>query len=178
MLTHRSVLPLAAFAAAAFYAVTGVLELAHDQANPFSGVLDYAIEATFLGALAAAAVACWELRRGGARAAWTLAGAGHGVLFLPVGATFLRGEEALDPLFGIGFLAITVGLLATALWDARGRVTPPRVALVLLTAWIVTVALDSGLAVGAGWLTVAMLAGSRDRRAQPAGHQPRERAAY
>jgi hypothetical protein len=171
MLTNRSALPLAALAAAALYTVTGVLELAHEQVNPFAGALDYAIEAAFLAALAVAAAACWELRRRGARVAWTIAAAGHFVLLLPVGATFVRGEEALDPLFGVGFLAITIGFLVAAVLDARGRVTPRRAALVLLGGWIATVAVDSVLCVGAGWLALAALAGSASPagRAQTAG---------
>ena len=142
----------------------------HEQVNPFAGTLDYAIEAAFLTALAAGAAACWELRRGGAKLAWTVAAAGHGILLLPVGATFLRGEEALDPLFGIGFLAITIGFLAAAVFDVRRRVAPRYAGLALLGAWIVSVAIDSVLGVGAGWLAVAALAAGVTTvgRAQPA----------
>jgi hypothetical protein len=50
-------------------------------------------------------------------------------------------------------------------------VTPRRAALYLLGGWIATVAVDSGLGVGAGWLALAALAGSASPagRAQPAG---------
>ena len=97
------------------------------------------------------------------------------ILLVTVGATFVRGEDALDPLFGIGFLAITIGFLVAAVLDARGRATPRRAALVLLAGWIVTVALDSGLGVGAGWLAVAALAAAPARPAtrSPQGHSRR-----
>ena len=155
MFNNRSIFALAA---AAIFAITGVLELVHEQVNPFTSTLDYAIEAAFLAALAAGAAACWELRSGGAKLAWTVAAAGHGILLLPVGATFLRGEDSLDPLFGIGFLGITLGFLAAAVFDVRRRVSPRFAGLALLGAWIATVALNSVLGVGVGWLAVAALA--------------------
>jgi hypothetical protein len=155
MFNNRSVLALAT---AALFIVTGILELAHDQVSPFAGTFDYVIEAAFLAALAAGAAACWELRRHGAKIAWTIAAAGHGILLLPVGATFLRGEEALDALFGVGFLALTLGFLTAAVFDVRRRVTPRYAGLALLVAWIATVALDSTIGVCAGWLAVAALA--------------------
>jgi len=66
-------------------------------------------------------------------------------------------------------------LLVAAVLDARNRVTPRRAALVLLVAWIATVAVDSGLGIGAGWLAlaVAALAGS----ARPVGRAQARRVA-
>ena len=70
----------------------------------------------------------------------------------------------------VGFLAITIGFLAAAVFDVRRRVTPRYAGLALLAGWIATVAVNSGLGVGAGWLAVSALAAgvTTVERAQPA----------
>ena len=170
MLTNRSTQTLAALAAALCFAVLGALELAHEQVSPFAGFLDYAIEGLFVAALAASAVALWHLADGGARVAWRVAAAGHAILVLPAGATFLRGDEALGVAFPLGMLAILIGVLAAAVLDVRGKVVPRRAGLVLLAGWVATVPTDNTVALGLAWLAVAALAGglAPARRAQPA----------
>ena len=61
MTTNRLTLPLTA---ALGFAVTGLLQLLHEQAQPFSSLADHAIELAFLVGLAAAAAALLELRPG------------------------------------------------------------------------------------------------------------------
>ncbi len=141
MNSTRITLPLAA---AALFALTGALELAHEQVSPFASALDYLIEGAFVAALAAGAATLWQLRGRGGRLAWTAAAFGYGTLVLAAGATFVRGQESLDPVFPIGVLAITLGLLVAAIQDARGRVTPRGAGLVLLAGWAITVATDFG----------------------------------
>jgi hypothetical protein len=167
MLTNRSTLPLLA---GVLFALAGVLELAHDQANPFAETLDYVIEGVFVAALAAGAAALWQLRGAGARIPFSVASAGHAVLLLPAGATFLRGTESLDPLFPLGVLAILIGILAAAVADARGRVAPRRTGVLLLTGWIVAFATNTTIGVGLAWLVIAALTSrvSVARRAHPA----------
>ena len=111
------------------FALVGALELVHDQANPFTGTLDYLIEGVFVAALVAGAAALWQLRDAGARIPFTIAAAGHAVLVLPAAATFARGSESLDPLFPLGVLAILGGIIAAAVLDVRGRVAPRRAGL-------------------------------------------------
>ena len=154
MTTTRIMLPLAT---AALFALTGALELAHDQVSPFTSALDYLIEGAFVAALAAGAAALWQLRDHGGRLAWTAAAIGYSTLVLAAGATFVRGQEALDPVFPVGVLAITLGLLVAAIVDARGRLAPRGAGLVLLAGWAITVASDSALGIAAGWALVALL---------------------
>ena len=154
MNSTRIILPLAA---AALFALTGALELAHDQVSPFTSTLDYLIEGAFVAALAAGAAALWQLRDRSGRLAWTTVAFGYGTLVLAAGATFVRGQESLDPVFPLGVLAITLGLLAAAILDARGRLEPRGIGLALLAGWAVTVAADSVLGIAAGWALVALL---------------------
>jgi peptidoglycan/LPS O-acetylase OafA/YrhL len=163
-------LPAAALAAAVLFALTGLMELLHVQAQPFAGVLDYAIEGAFAAALAAGALAAWALRERGARRAWTAAAAGHGVLAATAAATFARGQDALGPLFLLGLLVLTGGLLAAAAADPRGRRATRGAGVVLLVGWVASIAAGTTLLSGAGWLLVAALATGRlaARAARPA----------
>jgi hypothetical protein len=165
MITNRSDLPIAALAAAALFALAGLLTLMHEQASPFEGTVDYVIEGVFVAALAAGAAALWQLRERGARSAWTIAAAGHAALMLPAGATFVRGQESLDPLFPLGVLAILLGTLAAAVLDVRGRVAPRGAGIVLLAGWLPALALDTTLGTGVAWAIVALAAAERLRRA-------------
>ncbi|HYI17520.1 MAG TPA: hypothetical protein VD836_02370, partial [Solirubrobacteraceae bacterium] len=103
MITNRLTLPLLA---AAGFAVTGVLELLHEQTQPFTSAADHAIEAAFLMGLAAAAAALRALHPG---RAWAVAAAGQAALAVCAAATFARGADALGPLFLLGLLATTLG---------------------------------------------------------------------
>jgi hypothetical protein len=156
-----SSLPAAALAAAVLFALTGLLELLHTQVQPFAGAMDYAVEGAFAAALAAGAAACWALRDRGARRAWSAAAAGHGVLAVAAAATFVRGQDALGPLFLLGLLVLTGGLAAAALADARRGVAPRWVGLALAAGWVASLAAGTTLLAGLGWLAVAALAVGR-----------------
>jgi hypothetical protein len=153
-----SPLPAAAVAAAVLFALTGLLELLHTQVQPFAGALDYAVEGAFAAALAAGAAACWALRDHGARRTWSAAAAGHGVLAVAAAATFVRGQDALGPLFLLGLLVVTAAVAAAALLDARRRVAPRWVGLALMAGWVASLAAGTTLLAGLGWLVVVALA--------------------
>ena len=155
MNSTRISLPLAALAAALLFAVEGVLEFLHTQNDRFTTTMDYAIEGAFVAALVAGAAALLELRDGGPRIPLTIAAAGHAAVAVAAAATFVRGEDALGPVFMLGFLGITAGFVATAVQDARGRLTPKRTGVALAATWIVTVALNSVLPLAAAWVLVA-----------------------
>ena len=157
MTTNRLTLPLTA---ALGFAVTGVLQLFHEQAQPFSSFADHAIELAFLVGLAAAAGALKELRPG---RAWAVAAAGQAALAVCAAATFARGADALGPVFLLGLLATTLGLAA-----ATARSTPRRVPAVLLAGWILSVAAGSPLLLAAAWAAVALPPLGAPRRAAPA----------
>jgi peptidoglycan/LPS O-acetylase OafA/YrhL len=163
----KIILPLTA---ATLFAITGVLELAHEQVSPFTSVADYLVEGCFTAALAAGAAALWQFRARGNRHVWTLAAFGYGVLVLAAGATFVRGQESLDPVFPLGVLAITAGVLAAAVQDVRGRLATRGAGLALLAGWAITVATDSGLALAAAWAAVALL--EQRRRGEERLHAP------
>jgi hypothetical protein len=150
----KTIIPLTA---AVLFAITGLLELAHEQVSPFTSAADYLIEGAFTAALAAGAAALWQLRERGNRHVWAIAAFGYGVLVLAAGATFARGQESLDPVFPVGVLAITAAFLAASVQDVRGRLVARGAGLALLAGWAITVATDSSLALAAGWAAVALL---------------------
>jgi hypothetical protein len=158
-MSRRSTLSLAALAAGALYAVSGAIELAHDQPTVFADPIDYWLEAFFVAALAASAGVLATIGR--ARLSgrsgvigWFLAGAGNAALLVAAGATLVAGRESLDPLFGLGFLAIVAGYVILAVTDLRGRLVPRRGGLMLLAGFVATVVVDN-LATGAGGLVLA-----------------------
>ena len=163
----KIILPLTT---ALLFAITGILELAHEQVSPFTSAADYLIEGVFTAALACGAAALWQLRERGNRHVWTVAAFGYGVLVLAAGATFARGQESLDPVFPVGVLAITAALLAASVQDIRGRLLARGAGLALFAGWAITVATDSGLALAAGWAAVALL--EQRRRGQQRLHAP------
>ena len=156
---RRSTLVRIALVAAGLYAVTGGLELAHDQPAVFADPVDYWIEGAFALALLASVVVLASLARAGlsGRAAaigWTLAVAGNAALLVAAVATALEGRETLDPLFPLGFLVIVASYATLAIVDLRRRLDPPRAGLVLLVGFIATAVVDN-LVVGGGTLVLA-----------------------
>jgi hypothetical protein len=177
-MVRRSTLFALAAAVAGLYAVTGVLQLIHDQPTVFADPIDYWIEAAFAGALALSVVVLASLARVGASsraraAGWTLAAGGHAALLVAALATAIDGREALDALFPLGFLAIVAGYVTLAVLDLRKRLLPSRAGLVLLIGFVgavivsgvVGALLDSGgdggtgggLVLAASWAALARL---------------------
>ena len=158
-MSRRTRLTQLALLAAGAYAVTGALELSHDQPTVFADPLDYVIEATFAAGLAASVVVLLAIGKSGlsgrpGTVGWSVAAAGNAALAVAALATAIEGREALDPLFPLGFLAIVVGYLMLAVVDARRRLVPPRAGLVLLIGFIATAVVDN-LVTGGGTLVLA-----------------------
>lgn len=158
-------LPLLALGAGLLYALTGALELGHDQATVFADPADYVIEVLFVGALALGVAALAGLAfaaRGVVKVAWWLAAGGHAVLVVAAAATAVRGRESLDPAFPLGVLAILLGFALASVLDLRGRVHPARAGLVLLAGWVGAMVLSGvdlgSLALAAGWCALGRLA--------------------
>lgn len=183
-----------AAAAAGLYAVTGVIEFAHDQPTVFTDPIDYWLEGTFADALALSVVLLASLARlsGADRAAgvgWTLVAVGHAALFVAALATAIDGREALDGLFPLGFLAIVVGYLTLATLDLRKRLVPARAGLVLLIGFaaavvvsgVVGALMDSGgdggtgggLVLAASWAALARLIEESAEPSYSRGAEPR-----
>lgn len=158
MSRHSNLVRLALVAAGA-YAVTGALELSHDQPTVFSDPVDYVIEAAFVVALlASVSVLVWLCRAGlstrPATVGWAVAAAGHIALATAALATALAGRETLDPLFPLGFLAIVAGYLALAASDVRNHLVPSRSGIVLILGFVATAIVDN-LVTGGGTLVLA-----------------------
>ena len=108
--------------AAAGYAVTGAVELAHDQAPVFADTLDWIIEGAFAIGMAASfvvlvAIARATLPRPEPATGWALAAIGTAALGAAALASTIAGRHTFDPFFiDLGFLAIMIGysLLAFA----------------------------------------------------------------
>jgi hypothetical protein len=183
-MSGRSTLSLVALAAAAFYAITGAIELAHDQPTVFVSPIDYWLEACFVAGLAAGVAVLASLGRAGlsGRAAtigWVVAAAGHAGLLIAASATLVNGRESLDPLFGLGFLAIALGYLILAAVDVKGTLIPRRGGFVLLGGFVATAVLDNlvagagGLVLAAAWAAFSRLIAVPETSASSAGHAPR-----
>jgi hypothetical protein len=160
-------LTLMALGAGTLYAITGAIELGHDQAEEFAGTLDYVIEACFAGALLLSVAVLWALRRRGparvARAAWVAAAAGNALIATGALATLASGEEALDPVIPLGVLVVMGGYATLLVLDLRGRLGVPRSGVVLTVSFLLAAFLDEptagagGLLLGAGWFALARL---------------------
>jgi hypothetical protein len=158
-MSRRNTLSLLALAAAAFYAITGALELAHDQPTVFADPIDYWLEACFVAALGVSVAVLASIGRASLSGrpgtiGWLVAAAGNAGLLVAAATTLASGRESLDPLFGLGFLAIVAGYLTLAVIDVRGKLVPRRGGLVLLAGFVATAVLDN-LAAGTGGLVLA-----------------------
>ena len=158
-MSRRALLNRLALVAAGAYALTGALELSHDQAAVFVDPIDYAIEIAFVLALAASVGVFFSIGRARlsgrtATVGWMLALAGNTALATAALATTIEGREALAPLFALGFLAIVAGYLALAAVDLRGRLVPPRAGLLLLLGFSAT-AVVANLVTAGGSLVLA-----------------------
>ena len=106
---------MAAAATGATFVVEALVELLHQQAQPFTSLADYAIEALFALGLALAAVTWWGLRSSGAvdgrrgRIGAAIAAGGNAALALSATATVINGADALGPVFMLGLLAALAG---------------------------------------------------------------------
>lgn len=184
----------ATWVATAGYAVTGALELLHDQRATFASPLDYLIEIAFAVGLAATASVTFALyltrpRTRAVAVGWLLATAGHLALFLSAVATSVAGHDALGPAFMLGLLGTLVGYGTLLVADLRGLLRPARAGVVLLVGLVGSVVLgavtaamltDGGggtLALAASWAAVTRLVAApepvgRGRAALPLTEPP------
>lgn len=156
---RRNTLSWLALAAAGLYAVTGAIELAHDQPTVFADPIDYWLEGFFAAGLVAsvavlASIAHAALSGRPATIGWTVGAAGNGALLVAAVATVVNGRETLDPLFGLGFLAIAIGYITLTVIDLRKRLVPSRAGLALFVGFAATAVFDN-LVAGAGGLVLA-----------------------
>jgi hypothetical protein len=158
-----------ALAVAVPHAVLGVLEVVHDQADPFTDPLDWAVEISFATAMLLAAVALATLTRtaaGAARIAWGAAAAGAAAVGVAATATAVVGEETLDAVLLLGLLALVLGYLTALVLDLRGRVRPRRAGVVLFLSLLASMVLEptgaGGLVLAAGWIGLSRLAEDED----------------
>lgn len=166
-MSRHSMLVRLALVAVGAYAVTGALELSHDQPTVFSDPVDYVIEAAFVVGLLASVSVLVSLCRAGlstrpAIVGWALAAAGHAALATAALATALAGRETLDPLFPLGFLAIVAGYLTLAVSDLRNHLVPSRGGVVLIVGFVATAIVDN-LITGGGTLVLAATWGALAR---------------
>jgi hypothetical protein len=156
-----------ALAAGTLYALTGAIELGHDQPERFADTVDYVIEACFSLALVLSVVVLWALRGTGrtraASVAWPAAAAGNALLAVAAVATLVSGEEALDAVFPLGVLLVLGGYATLLVLDVRGRLALPRSGVVLALSFVLAAFLDEptgnagGLLLGAGWYALARI---------------------
>jgi hypothetical protein len=166
-----------AMVAAGAYGAGAVLELVRDQPATFSSPLDYLIEASFVGGLAATVTVLVGLARRqrsvGPRLALGLAGAGNAVILVAAGGTLVLGREVLDGVFVLGVLGVIVGFLGLAVLDLFRRLAPRRAGVVLLLGFVGSMVVSGvlgaalghggdggtagGLALAAAWVAVGRL---------------------
>ena len=150
--------------AGTFFAATAVIDIPHEQAQPFVSPIDYVLEAIFALALAFSAAALWShsssTRTRGRRIAWSVPALGYTVLAVTAGATHVAGQDVGGPAFPIGLLLVMGGSLALLVLDLRKRLEPRGAGIVLVAAVVVMAVLGEGwglISWSAGWFALAAL---------------------
>ena len=150
--------------AGTFFAATAVIDIPHEQAQPFVSPTDYVLEAIFALALAFSAAALWShgssTRTRGRRIAWSVPALGYTVLAVTAGATHVAGQDVGGPAFPIGLLLVMGGSLALLVLDLRKRLEPRGAGIVLVAAVVVMAVLGEGWGLipwSAGWFALAAL---------------------
>ena len=153
-------LAMATAATGATFVVEALVELLHQQAQPFTSLADYAIEALFALGLALAAFTWWSLRSSGAvdgrcgRIGAAIAAGGNAALALSATATVLNGADTLGPVFMLGLLAALVGPITVAT-SARSRALGGALAFGLIASMAIP---TGGAAVlGLAWVAASTL---------------------
>ena len=150
--------------AGTFFAATAVIDIPHEQAQPFVSTIDYVLEAIFALALAFSAAALWShsssARTRGRRVAWSVPALGYTVLALTAGATHVAGQDVGGPAFPVGLLLVMGGSLGLLVLDLRKRLEPRGAGIVLVAAVVVMAVLGEGwglISWSAGWFALAAL---------------------
>lgn len=150
--------------AGTFFAATAVIDIPHEQAQPFVATIDYVLEAVFALALGFGAAALWShsatVRSRGRRIAWSVPALGYTVLAVTAGATHVAGQDVGGPAFPIGLLLVMGGSVALLVLDLRKRLEPRGAGIVLVAAVVVMAVLGEGwglISWSAGWFALAAL---------------------
>lgn len=150
--------------AGVFFAATAVIDIPHEQAQPFVSTADYVLEALFALALAFSAAALWGHRRTGTtrgrRIAWSVPALGYTVLAVTAGATHVAGGDVGGPAFPIGLLLVLGGSLGLLVLDLRKRLEPRGAGVVMVATVVVMAVLGEGwglISWSAGWFALAAL---------------------
>jgi len=150
--------------AGTFFAATAVIDIPHEQAQPFVSTFDYVLEALFALALGFSAAALWShltsVRTRGRRIAWSIPALGYTVLAVTAGATHVAGRDVGGPAFPIGLLLVLGGSVALLVLDLRRRLEPRGAGIVLVAAVVVMAVLGDGWGLipwSAGWFALAAL---------------------
>ena len=163
-------LALAAAATGATFVVEALVELLHKQAQPFTSLADYALEALFALGLALAAVTWWGLRSSGAvdgrrgRIGAAIAASGNAALALSATVTAINGADALGPVFMLGLLAALVGPLTVAT-SAGSRALGSALTIGLIAS--MAVGTGGAAILGLAWIAVSTLLRSPLTAASP-----------
>src|SRR4051794_33166075 len=153
-------LTTAAAATGTAFVVEALVELLHQQAQPFTSLADYAIEALFALGLALAAVSWWSLRSSGAvagrrgRIGAAVAAGGHAALALSATATVINGADALGPVFMLGLLAALAGPITVAS-SPRSRALGSALAVGLIAS--MAIGTGGAAVLGLAWIAASTL---------------------
>ena len=153
-------LTMAAAATGATFIVEALVELLHQQAQPFTSLADYAIEVLFALGLALAAVSWWGLRSSGAvngrrgRLGATIAAGGNASLALSATATAINGADTLGPVFMLGLLAALVGPITVAT-SATSRALGSTLAIGLVAS--MAIGTGGAAVLGLAWIAASTL---------------------
>lgn len=150
--------------AGTFFAATAVIDIPHEQAQPFATATDWVLEALFALALGFAAGTLWghsaTAPTRGRRIAWRVPALGYTVLAVTAGATHVAGHDVGGPAFPIGLLLVMGGSVALLVLDLRRRVDPRGAGMVLVAAIVVMAVLGDGWGLipwSAGWFALTAL---------------------
>ena len=149
-----------AAATGATFIVEALVELLHQQAQPFTSLGDYAIEVLFALGLALAAVSWWGLRSSGAvngrrgRLGATIAAGGNAALALSATATVINGADALGPVFMLGLLAALVGPITVATSNSS-RALGSTLAIGLIAS--MAIGTGGAAVIGLAWIAASTL---------------------
>lgn len=153
-----------ALATAVLFGLLAIIDIPHDQPDPFASPVDYAMEVCFALALMSGAATLGALSRAAssriAAAGWLLGAAGLGLVAVAATATAVVGSDTWEVLFLLGLPLLIVGALVVAGADVARRVDPRFAGLALLVGVVGMFALGDGygvVAVGAAFFAISLL---------------------
>lgn len=157
---------IAGIVAGAAYMLQAVMGLVKPQAEVFSGLPDYILEAVFVVALAATVLALFGVHAfAQGRYGWpgttgfVLAAAGTSLMTVGAAASLLAGRSSLGAAFLGGLLLAALGYVLLGIAALQARVFPAWLSLALALGLPVSVFLAGfagGLLLGLAWLATGI----------------------